>query len=885
LAHDRIRMLKSEAMKPKGKNRTTPLMRQFTKIKTQYPDAILFFRMGDFYEMFHDDAVEASKILNIALTSRDKDKGEPIPLCGVPFHAAQPYISKLLAAGKKVAVCEQTEDPRKAKGLVKRDVVRVVTPALTTEENDLELGKPSFLACIHKHGDRYGLCRLDISTGTIELGSYDDPDDLRDILFSSEPREILISENSPEEIKQFAGEAAPVVTTLWPHDSFAPEPTKRLFDQQFQSIEAPFDEAAICAAGAALDYLIYTQKQKTLPLKAPTTISQAGRMVLDESTIRNLELLYSIQERTKRGSLLGLLDETKTPMGSRLLRGWLLAPLMDTEKIEDRLDSVEELVKKPSLRRSVREALARTCDLERLMNKISIGSALPKDLINLKNGLAPLAKLKETCRDFEAQMLGEAANNLDSLEDVRDRIERALVEPPPATPKDGGVFKEGYHSELDELIAVSRSSKKLVADIERRERKRTKIQNLRVRYNRVFGYYIEITKSQLNLVPPDYERKQTLVGSERFMTKELKEVESKILSAQERRIELESELYQELKDWVDAQSERVRKTAHALALIDVLSTFSEIAQRYNYTRPEVTNSDKIEVEEGRHPVVEQLLKDELFVPNDLYVDTQRQQLLIITGPNMAGKSTYIRQAALIVLMAQIGSFVPAKSAKIGVVDKIFTRVGASDNIARGLSTFMAEMVETANILKHATKRSLLILDEIGRGTSTFDGISISWAVAESIHDSQKLRCRTLFATHFHELADLARTKPRVKNYTIAVREREGKIIFLRRVIPGAASHSYGIEVAKLAGLPTDVVERAKEILKNLESAELDAEGQPRAAKSAKGAAASIIHQPSLFDDKKHPLVEELKQIDINTLTPLEALNLLAELTKKANQQS
>lgn len=869
-------------MKSIGKDNLTPVMRQYMRIKSQYPDAILFFRMGDFYEMFYDDAIEASKILNIALTSRDKDTGEPIPLCGVPFHAAQPYISKLLAAGKRVAICEQTEDPKKAKGLVKREVIRVITPALTTEENDLETGKQCFLACIHKHGGRYGFCRLDISTGAMELGTYENLDDLKDVLFSTDPREILLSEDVSDEVKSLASEAAPILITLWPKDKFEADVAKKLFERQFSAVETPFDLPAIIAAGASLDYLIFTQKQDKLPLQVPSPISHASHMILDESTIRNLELLCNFQDRSKRGSLLGLLDETKTAMGARLLRKWLLSPLLDIEKIQQRLDGVEELVKKPALRRSIRDVLEQVCDIERLINKISLGSAQPKDLINLKNGLLPLAKLKELSQQLEAQILKEAAHNLDALEDVKEEIERALMEPPPANIKEGGIFKEGYDPELDKLIETSRSAKRLISDIEKRERKRSRIPNLRIRYNKVFGYYIEVTKSQLNLVPQDYERKQTLVGAERFITKELKDAESTILCAEEKRLELEQELYQKLKNWVSAQAERVRKTAQAISIIDVISTFAELAQKYNYSRPEVNSSEIIEIVEGRHPVVEQLLKSEPFVPNDLLLDTQLNQLLVITGPNMSGKSTYIRQAALIVLLAQIGSFVPAKSAKIGIVDRIFTRVGASDNIARGLSTFMAEMVETANILKNATKKSLLILDEIGRGTSTFDGISIAWAVAEKIHDN--LRCRTLFATHFHELADLARVKPRVKNYTIAVREYKGSIIFLRRVIAGAASHSYGIEVAKLAGLPPDVIDRAKEILKNLESSELDAWGQPRAAKSQRDYAKSSFHQLSLFENEQHPVIKELKQLDVNTITPLEALNIIAELVKKANQK-
>ncbi|MDX9710185.1 MAG: DNA mismatch repair protein MutS [Trichloromonas sp.] len=863
----------------------TPMMRQYLEIKEQYPDAILFFRLGDFYEMFLDDAVTASRVLDITLTSRNKGAAEEVPLCGIPYHSCQPYIARLVEHGYKVAICEQVEDPKAAKGIVRREVVRVVSPGLVVDTDTLEPKENNYLLAVAVgRPGRFGLAVVDITTGEFSLTEVSEPEGLRGELLRFNPREVLLAAGEEGESlrKELAGILDGRRIEWLPGWVLAP-------DRAEGALRAAFDDApleafgcagltgAIRAAGAVLYYLEETQKGFLPHLRPPTTSQGGDFMVIDEATRRNLELTATLHDGRRKGSLLGVLDRTVTAMGGRLLKHWINQPLLRIEPIRARHEAVAELVERSLLRDELRAALDGVYDLERLNGKISMAHANAKDLTALRASLERLPGLIDLLAACESPRLVELRRKIDPLEELCALIAAGIVDDPPFVLRDGGIIRDGFNDELDGLRAVSREGKGWIARLESQEKERTGISSLKVRFNKVFGYYIEITRSHLSRVPEDYQRRQTLANAERYITPALKEYEEKVLGAEERLTQLEFDLFQGLRQQAAAEGARIQATAAALAELDVFAALAELAHERDYVRPEMDESGDLDIREGRHPVIEAMSLSERFVANDVHMDTRENQILIITGPNMAGKSTFMRQVALIVLMAQMGSLVPAKAARIGVVDRIFTRVGASDNLARGQSTFMVEMTEAANILRHATPRSLIVLDEIGRGTSTFDGLSIAWAVAEYLHDVPEVAAKTLFATHYHELIDLALTRERVRNCNIAVKEWNEQIIFLRKIVKGGASHSYGIQVARLAGLPREVIERAREVLKNLESGEFEGEGEPRLARGKGRKKAVPSPQLSLFESAADPLRQRLAELDVQCLTPLQALNLLDEL--------
>jgi len=864
----------------------TPAIKQYLQIKAQYPDAILFFRMGDFYEMFFEDAKIGSKELDIALTSRDKGAKDPIPLCGVPYHAAESYISKLLQKGFKVALCEQVEDPKLAKGIVRREVVRVFTPGLLTEAAYLGTGASNYLMGFCADEEVFGLSFIEISTGEFRACQIVGVEPFLNEASRNEPKEILSwrsFENHPcfsRFRKAFEGR---MITYL--------EDSKRERLQDLPALREQFpqvmeridrDPLAALAAEMVLHYAAESQKTALTHLRSLFFYKVQDFMGIDETTKKNLELTESLGGGGKKGSLLGVLDQTVTAMGSRRLRQWLHYPLMDVQKINERLQSVGELKEKKIERKDLREALREVQDLERLTSRIFLGHANARDLLGLKRSLLKMPDLRKILEPLETPMLRALFLEIEAFPDLFELLDSSIVEDPPFSLREGGIIKAGYDEELDALRAVSKEGRSWILKLEEEERRKTGIPSLKVRYNQVFGYYIEVTKSHFHLVPDRYMRKQTLVNAERFITPELKEFEEKVLGAQEKICQLEYQIFERIRRQVAEATPRLQRTASAVANLDVLCALAEAADRYDYVRPEIDEGDAVIIRDGRHPVLEQMALEERFVPNDAELDTKEKQIVILTGPNMAGKSTYLRQVALIILMAQSGSFVPAREARIGLVDRIFTRIGASDNIAMGRSTFMVEMMETARILSQATSKSLVVLDEIGRGTSTFDGLSIAWAVVEYLHDNPpSRRPKTLFATHYHELTELALTKERVKNYNVAVREWGGEIIFLRKIVEGGTNRSYGIQVARLAGLPDPVIERAREILSNLERSELDARGLPRIAKTTRSVAKPVESlQLSLFS-RPDPLRSELKRLKIEQLTPLDALNILNELKKKA----
>ena len=858
------------------------MIKQYLQIKSQYPDSILFFRMGDFYEMFFEDARVGSRELDIALTSRDKGQKDSVPLCGVPHFAAETYISKLLQKGYKVALCDQVEDPKFAKGIVKREVVRVFTPGLVTNAIQLGTGENNYLMGFTAEGEVFGLAFLDISTGELKACQISGLEPFLSEALRNEPKEILSLKRFQEHPcfegfkKNFENG---LITYLDDPESDALSPFAR------KERDSVLQRAPIAAQAVAmvLHYAEENQK-KTLSYIRPLSFYQVQDfMVIDEVTKRNLELTQSLFDQGKRGSLFWLLDETITLMGSRTLKQWLNYPLIDIQGIGSRLEGVSELKEKKIERKRLRESLEEIQDIERLSSRIFLGHANARDLIGLKNSLQSLPVLKANLQPLNASITKEFASEIEEFDDLYQLLESSIVDHPPLTIKEGGIIKSKHDKELDALREIGREGKGWILQLEAAERKKTGISSLKVRYNQVFGYYIEVTKSNLHLVPDQYIRKQTLVNAERFITPELKEFETKVLGAEEAICQLEYRLFEEIRKRVSDETPRLQKTASAIAIIDILGSMAEVADRYNYIQPVVDEGDGIIIRDGRHPVLERAGLSERFVPNDTQMDTQEHQLLIITGPNMAGKSTYLRQVALIVLMAQMGCFVPASEAKIGVVDRIFSRIGALDNIMRGQSTFMVEMMETARILNQATSRSFVVLDEIGRGTSTFDGLSIAWAVAEYLHDHPSLRPKTLFATHYHELTELALTKERVKNYNVAVKEWAGEIIFLRKIVEGGTNRSYGIQVARLAGLPQKVIDRAKEILSNLEKGELDAMGMPKIATTKLPTSKPKPPlQPSLFA-QPDSIRSELGKIKTDQLTPLEALNILDQLKKKAEK--
>ena len=858
----------------------TPMMRQYLEIKARYPDAILFFRLGDFYEMFLDDAVVAARILDISLTSRNKGAEEEIPMCGIPYHSAQPYLAKLVRAGHKVAICEQVEDPRAVKGLVKREVVRVVTPGTAIEQELLDADAHNFFVVVATGEDGYGVASLDLSTGHFRVTSVTSLDEVIRELSAIAPREILVSAAHVDSLQR---ELAQVVEHIQldslPDGVFAQDDASqrlmRFFDTEHLGVFGCADRpAAISAAGAALFYVEETQCGSVGHIRPLNTYHVSDTMVIDPDTRRNLEITACMRDGKRSGSLLGTIDRTATSMGGRMLRQWLTMPLVHTDEIKARHQMVAEAIQYPMLRADMHSALKQVHDLERLNTRISMGSANARDLRAVLVSLQNIPLLLEHLAQFKAELARTFCASIDPLEDVVELLAAALADDPPISVREGGLIRTGYDAALDALRTISREGKGWIARLEMQERKATGISTLKVRYNRVFGYFIDVSKTQLAKVPDHYERKQTLANSERYFTPELKEHEDKVLGAQERLTALEYEIFQRLRAYVTQQGSRIQETAAALAALDVLLGFAELAHERKYCCPQMDDGTLLNIRQGRHPVVETMTLGESFVPNDVKLDATKEQILLITGPNMAGKSTFMRQVALIVLLAQAGSFVPAEEAHIGVVDQIFTRVGASDNLAQGQSTFMVEMSETANILNHATPRSLIVLDEIGRGTSTFDGISIAWAVAEYLHDNPEVAARTLFATHYHELTALADIHARIFNFNVEVRQWKDKIVFLRKIVPGGASHSYGIQVAQLAGLPEPVIARANAVLHTLEQETIGAD--TGAARSQNNDSSQHKH---LFEGQEDQVHARLNSVDINRITPLEAINVLDELKR------
>jgi len=864
----------------------TPMMDQYLRIKTQHRDALLLFRLGDFYEMFYEDAKVGSAVLEIALTSRQK-----IPMCGVPFHAVDAYIAKLLKRGYRVAVCEQVEDPKSARGIVRRDVVKVLTPGTAVEVDPEESRESTFIVSLALPPEGWGMAAIDLAAGEIRAseGDWTDVRFLADELFRTSPKEAVVPAGDAEklnreELKAGLGTALVSPVEDW---TFEPSQARQVLLQHFGVVSlAGFGledkPRAAAAAGGLLAYLKKVRKDSLSLVHKMSLTAERQFLTLDSTAVRNLELVRNLRDGRVKDSLLDVIDVTLTPMGGRLLRSWLLRPLVDAAAINARLDAVAELFGRTIERQELRVKLKGILDLERLTGRISLQAGHPRDLVALKRSLQPQTALGEDLKAFSSSLLAEAAAAWDDGRDVAEIIDRAVLDEPAFLLNEGGIIKDSHHPELDDLRRISRSGKAFIAELEKRERDRTGIGSLKVRFNKVFGYFIEVTKANLGQVPPDYVRKQTLVGQERFITPELKEFEDKILHAEERIAELEYRLFLEVRQRVAAQSLRLLGIASRLAALDVLAALAELASRRGYVRPEVHEADSLTIADGRHPVIE-AAGAEPFVPNDVRLDRDEDQILIITGPNMGGKSTYLRQTALIVILAQMGSFVPAGRASMGVVDRIFTRIGAMDFLSFGQSTFMVEMLETAHILNNLTRRSLILLDEIGRGTSTFDGLSIAWAVAEYLHERTEARPKTLFATHYHELTDLALTLKRVKNYHLSVKEWKEDIVFLRKIVAGPSDQSYGIHVAKLAGIPRDVIGRAREILFNLERQELDESGQPRLALPS--FCSRDKSQGLLFEkDRRQVLLEDIREditgTDLGGLTPLEALNILHRLQER-----
>jgi len=870
-------------------NKITPMMQQYLEIKEKYPDALLLYRMGDFYEMFMDDAVTASGILEIALTSRDRQSEVRIPMCGVPYHAAEGYIAKLVSAGKKVAICDQVEDPRKAKGLVRREVTRVITPGLVLDAQNLAAKQPNYLAAVSNStaGERFGLAFLDVSTAEFKMVEIESREALVDELIRVSPRELLLSDDDEhpwaEELPKLYG----IALTPLGADRFDGKRAEEALVGHFRvhSLEGfgiSGMNLGIRAAGAILAYMQANLLGSCDHITRLLPYSRGDFMIVDEAGVRNLEIFHSQSFQGRKGSLIEILDETKTAMGGRKLQQWLRYPLLDLARITNRQEAIAELAANTPLRGEILSLLSRISDVERLNGRNSTGTSTPRDLVALKKSLQNLPALGAALAGLTSRRLSELRARWDDLADVAALIERTLVDPAPPGLAAGGVISAGVSEELDHFVRLSRDAKGWMADYEVQQRRDTGISSLKVRYNKVFGYYIEISNANLNSVPEHYFRKQTLVNAERFITEELKSFETQVLQAEEKRLELEQQIFADLRARIAREAGRIQAAADRIADLDCVSALAEVACRYDYCRPVMDESDAIRIRDGRHPVIEHYLKDGTFVPNDLDMDQRDQQVLIITGPNMAGKSTILRQAALIVLLGHIGSFVPASEAQIGLVDRIFTRVGASDDLARGRSTFMVEMQETANILHHATARSLIILDEIGRGTSTYDGLSIAWAVAEHLHDFQEKGIKTLFATHYHELTELARSRPRVRNFNVAIREWQQEILFFHKLVQGGASRSYGIQVARLAGLPEQVTGRAKEILQQLESGHAPFAAAPsgtaRRGRPAHDKEPGI--QMSLFQRSPEWLRDRILALDLDNMTPIAALQNLHALKEQ-----
>ncbi len=873
----------------------TPMMQQYIKTKEQYKDCILFYRLGDFYEMFFDDAIVASKELEITLTGKNCGLEERAPMCGVPYHAVDNYLDKLVAKGYRVAICEQIEDPKLAKGIVKRDVIRIVTPGTNLSMQSLEENKNNYLMSIAFFTGRIGISIADVTTGDFNLTEVEDIKKLYDEIMKYTPSEIICNDAlfvSGIDIQDLKNRLGILINPLEAH-FYDEERCKKTLMKHFHvnSITGLGIEdfiSGMIAAGALLQYLYDIQKTSLNHITHIYPYITSKYMLLDSSTRRNLELTETLREKNKRGSLLWILDKTKTAMGGRLLRSYVEQPLIDKAEIEKRFDAVDTFSKNPLERDEIREYLNPVYDLERLLSKVAYKTANPRDLIAFQSSMEMLPPIKTITGDLDNLLLNEVNNQIDDLQDVFTLIEASITEEPPITIREGGIIKQGFDETIDSLRNAKKEGKNWLAQLENTDRERTGIKNLKIKYNKVFGYYFEVTNSYLNLVPDDFIRKQTLSGAERYTTPRLKELEDIILNAEDKLVTLEYDKFCEIRDYIANQVERIQKTAKAIATLDVMASLSIVAEQNHYTRPVLNEKGVINIKEGRHPVVEKMIDHDLFISNDTYLDNGKHCISIITGPNMAGKSTYMRQSALIVLLAQIGSFVPAKSANIGIVDRIFTRVGASDDLASGQSTFMVEMNEVANILRNATSKSLLVLDEIGRGTSTFDGLSIAWAVIEHIANTKMLGAKTLFATHYHELTELEGKISNVNNYCIAVKEQGDDIVFLRKIVKGGADKSYGIQVAKLAGVPDIVIDRAKEIVNQLsdnditekvQNIEIKVKGDSKNTK--KKLDEVDLEQISLFDTvKDEDVLKELKEIDVTTLTPLDALNTLYQLQNK-----
>ena len=862
------------------KEQLTPMMQQYLNTKEEYPDCILFYRLGDFYEMFFDDAIKASKELEITLTGKDCGLSERAPMCGVPFHSASVYIAKLIERGYKVAICEQVEDPKLAKGIVKREVIRVVTPGTVVDEELLDEKTNNYLAIIYGNKGTYGFAVSDISTGDIYTTQFAGDDDALSEIARYEPKEILINADAAEKIGgqielRFHVTPDECTDEFFENDYYESKILHQFAKASLDEIGLADKKYAVYAVGAMITYLEHTQKTSLSYLNTITAYDLNQYMDLDINTRRNLEITETMRDKTKRGSLLWVLDYTETSMGARLLKQWVEKPLINPLEINKRLYSVKELTDNIMLRDELAGVLGGMRDISRIISRVSLGTVTPRDFVALKTTLLKLPELEYTLSSVKSPMLSEMKKDFDLMEDVADLLSRGINDEPPVLLRDGGVIKEGFNEEIDNLRIAMRDGKSWLAAVENEEKEKTGISKLKVGYNKVFGYYIEVTKSFIKDVPDYYIRKQTLANCERYITPKLKEIESTILGASERVLVLEAQVFEEIRTAVANEIERLKRAAGIIAKSDVLLSLAQAAAKNNFVMPEISDNGKIEIKDGRHPVVEKMLKGSMFVPNDTTLNTDSDRMLIITGPNMAGKSTYMRQVALITLMAQVGSFVPASSAHIGIVDKIFTRVGASDDIASGQSTFMLEMNEVSHILKNATANSLIILDEIGRGTSTFDGLSIAWAVVEYIHNKRRIGAKTLFATHYHELTDLEEELDGVKNYRIAVKKRGDDITFLRKIVRGGADDSYGIEVAALAGVPKEVISGAKKILGKIENDEVVIEHKAKATEET--------DQIGFGDAVATEIADELRAMDVTTFTPIEAMNKLFELSNKAKE--
>ena len=873
----------------------SPMMQHYLQTKEEYPDCILFYRLGDFYEMFFEDAKIVSRELELTLTGKSCGQEERAPMCGVPFHAYESYMNRLVAKGYKVAICEQMEDPKQAKGMVRREVIRVVTPGTNINEQALDEGKNNYIMCIVSLSDQFGVATADVTTGDFFVTEVDSKRRLLDEIYKFSPTEVVCNEAlfmsglDIDDLKNRVGIVLYSLEHWYFDDSLCENTLKEHFRvNSLEGLGLADLECGMIASGSLLKYLYETQKNSLEQISAIHPYTTGKFMVLDSSTRRNLELVETLREKAKRGSLLWVLEKTKTAMGARMLRSFVEQPLIEKEEIEGRLDAIEELMQRAIDREELREYLNPVYDLERLLTRITYQSANPRDLTAFKSSIGMIPHIRGILLELQSKEIQGICEDMDTLEDLYTLIDAAIEEEPPITVREGGIIKDGYHEEIDRLREAKSQGKNWLAELEAKEREKTGIKNLKIKFNKVFGYYLEVTNSFKDLVPDYYTRKQTLTNAERYITPELKEMEDMILGAEDKLVQLEYELFRELREQIAKNVVRIQKTAKALAKIDVFASLALISEQNHYCRPSLNQNGRIDIKNGRHPVVEKMINNDMFIANDTYLDNQKNRISVITGPNMAGKSTYMRQTALIVLMAQIGCFVPAETADIGIVDRIFTRVGASDDLASGQSTFMVEMTEVANILRNATGNSLLILDEIGRGTSTFDGLSIAWAVVEHISNPKLLGAKTLFATHYHELTELEGKLDNVNNYCIAVKEKGDDIVFLRKIVKGGADKSYGIQVAKLAGVPDSVIERAKEIAEELgrhdivDFTEILSNKKNSATKKKKEHLDEVdLTQMSLFDAvNDNDIIEELKEIDVGNLTPIEALNKLYELQNK-----